>query len=121
MRGFFPEIVWRLDVTDTELIFTQVPCPEDWEQKKIELPYNDYNGVFCGHRDYDDVKFSLVRRLKAENFYSGPSGSNTSFKDQWGNFSLLNWRQAHGYGYAWEPSTYYEYEGKMYTTHINFR
>jgi hypothetical protein len=83
-------------------------------------PYGELNGTYCGNRSFDDIEFTLIRRLKASNFYSGYCGSNTNYKDQWGNFSLRNWRVAHGYGYAWEPSTYYKYQDQLYVTHVNF-
>lgn len=112
--------IWQVDVSDEYLEFTQVTTPSDFFQVAEKQPYGELNGTYCGNRSYGDTYFKLIRRLKASNAYSGPSGSNTVYKDQWGNFSLKTWREAHGYAYAWEPSSFYKYEGKLYTTHVNF-
>jgi len=115
------KVIWRVDVSDEYLTFTVEERPLDFMEKSEALPYEELNGTYCGHRGFEDQTFQLVRRLKASNFYSGYCGQQTAYPDQYGNFSLYNWRTAHGYGYAWEPSTFYKYDGKLYTTHINFR
>jgi hypothetical protein len=108
--------IWRVDVSDEYLTFTQEECPSDFEEKAEKQPDSELDGTYCGNRGYDDVQFKLVRRLKAENFYSSDQN-----KDMWGNFSLREWRLRFGFAYAWSPSYYYRYDGKLYTTHINFR
>lgn len=115
------DVVWKVDVSDEFLTFTKEDRPVDFIQTAVKQDYSELNGTYCGNRGYDDVQFKLVRRLKASNFYSGYCGSDTKYKDQWGNFSLREWREAFGYGYAWEPSYYYDYNGQLYATHINFR
>lgn len=119
-RRFDIETIWRVDVSDEFLTFTQEPRPENFFEVSEKQEYNELNGVYCGNRGYDDVTFQLVRRLKASNFYSGYCGGDTMYKDQWGNFSLRVWRTAMGYGYAWEPGYFYKLNDRLYTTHVNF-
>lgn len=114
------ETIWKVDVDDEFLTFTKEPRPENFFEVAERQERGELDGTYCGNRGYDDVKFKLVRKLKASNFYSGYCGSNTAYKDQWGNFSLRRWREAFGYGYAWEPQGYYKYKGQLYTTGCNF-
>lgn len=114
------EVIWRVDVSDEFLTFTQEPRPEDFFDIAEDYESDELEGTYCGNRGYDDVQFKLVRRLKASNFYSGYCGSDTKYKDKWGNFSLREWRLAHGFVYAWQPQGYYKYKGQLYTKYINF-
>jgi hypothetical protein len=114
------ETIWKVDVSDEFLEFTEVPRPEDFESIAVEHDYDEFGGTYCGNRGFGDKYFKLHRKLKASNFYSGYCGSITSFKDEWGNFSLRRWREAFGFAYAWSPSTFYDYKGQLYTKGCNF-
>jgi hypothetical protein len=115
------EYIWKVTVTDEVLIFNKVEKPSDYDQKATEQPYGELNGTYCGNRGYDDVQFSLIRKLKASNYYSGYCGSNSAYTDQWGNFSLRKWRESFGYAYAWEPSLFFKYNDELYCRGANFR
>lgn len=114
------EYVWKVTVTDELLTFTKVEKPIDWALEAIEQPYTELNGTYLGNRGFYDVQFSLHRNLKASDFYSGYCGSVTKYKDPYGNFSLREWRIAHGFGYAWQPQGYFKYKDQLYTPYINF-
>lgn len=108
-------MIWKVDVDDEHLTFTEVQRPDDFVSKSEFVKDCEHTGTYCGNRAYGDTNFKLVRRLKAELFY------DSNFKDEHGNFSLREWRMAFGYAYAWTPASFYNYNGQLYTTHINFR
>ena len=114
------QTIWKVDVSDEFLTFTEVVKPKDFDIKATEHDYEEFGGIYCGNRGFGDKKFKLHRNLKAENFYSGYCGSNTKYKDEWGNFSLRRWREAYGFGYAWSPNTFYDYNGNLYCGGCNF-
>lgn len=109
------DIIWKVDVSDEFLTFSQEDRPLDFLEKAVIQGDLGIDGIYCGNRGYYDTQFKLHRKLKSSDFYE------SNYKDEWGNFSLRLWRQAYGFGYAWEPGYYYEYKGQLYTTHINFR
>jgi hypothetical protein len=103
--------IWKVEVSDEYLTFKQVDKPLDFDKKRIEHKNEEFGGTYCGNRGFYDTQFSLVRNLKwrDEYYHSGKYES------------IGPWRRANGYAYAWEPSVFYDYDGKLYTTHINFR
>lgn len=106
--------IWEVEVSDEYLTFKEVDKPLDFTEKATEHDYKEFGGTYCGNRGYDDKQFKLARRLKAENFY------HSGYRDDCGNFSLRKWREAYGYGYAWSPSTFYDYNGGLYCYGCNF-
>ena len=106
--------IWKVDVSDEFLTFKEVEKPLDFDEKATEHDYEEFGGTYCGNRGYGDKEFKLVRALKSEYFYE------SNYKDEWGNFSLRRWREAYGYGYAWNPNTFYDYKGNLYCGGCNF-
>lgn len=106
------EKIWEVEVTDQVLLFTQVDKPKDWDKSAIQQPYNDLNGTYLGRRGFEDTKFYLRRDAKM------PDNSGMSWR-QW-RLSMGDSPSSDKYpyycGYAWEPSYYYKYNGKLYAT-----
>lgn len=96
--------IWKVEISPDYLTFTKQDVPIDFDESSVKMPYNELNGVYCGHRGIDDTQFQLNRHLKYD-----------------GSTNLFDWRMLHGYAYAWEPSLFYEYGGSIYATHVNFR
>jgi hypothetical protein len=108
------DTIWKVEVSDEYLTFTECEKPDDFDCVAKEQPYGELNGTYCGHRKFGDTTFKLDRKLKASNYYNG------QYRDKWGNFSLREWRLAFGFPYAWEPCGYHNYHGQLYATHVNF-
>ena len=108
------ERIWKVDVSDEFLTFTEVDRPGDFMDVAIERDYKEFGGTYCGNRGFGDTTFKLHRKLKSENFY------NSGYYDEWGNFSLRRWREAYGFGYAWSPQMFYDYKGQLYSVGCNF-
>lgn len=104
------EVIWKVDVSDEFLTFTKKDRPADFLEVAEKQPYGELNGTYCGNRSFESSVFSLHRKIKwnDEDYRSGKYNG------------AREWRLAHGFAYAWEPSYYYKYNGELYTTHVNF-
>lgn len=105
------QTIWRVEVSIKYLTFYKVDRPEDFFEVAEKQPYGELNGLYCGDRSFDSKVFSLHRDIKWEDnhYHSG------KYK------GCREWRMAHGFGYAWEPSYYYKYNGELYATHVYFQ
>lgn len=115
------DYIWKVTITDEVLIFDKVDKPSDWDDKAIEQPYGELNGVYLGVRQFECLSWYLRRDKKM------PKNSGMSYR-QWRLSQLpgsmegigSNGKYPYSYGYAWEPSLFYKYNDNLYILGANF-
>lgn len=107
--------MFKVTVTDEVILFDKAILPDDWEEKRIEQPYGELGGTYLGYRQFEANHWYLRRDTKKPE-YSGTYSEWRSYmsrlKDM--NYSNLDARYPYYCSYAWEPSSFYKYEGSLY-------
>jgi hypothetical protein len=109
------DYVYLVTVTDQIIWFDKVEKPSDWEEKAIEQPYGELNGVYLGWKQFEANSWYLRRDKKM------PKNSGMSWY-QWRMTQPSNSFGDYPYSnaYAWEPCYYHKYNNRLYSVGASF-
>jgi len=110
------DYIWEVTVTDKVIFFDRVPKPTDWEEKAIYQPSHELGGTYLGWREYEADHWYLRRDKRM------PDNSGMTWYQWRTSQPKDNSGSKHPYdtGYAWEPTSYYKYDDKLYCLGAHF-